>query len=118
MPDAWEQSNALSPDDPSDAVTDADGDAAGNLDEFIAGTDPRDAGSVFRARYTVLADGSVQIMFDAVAGKSYRIEASDTLAGGSWVAIEWLPAQSASRPAVFTDTAAEKRRFYRVVTPQ
>ena len=41
MPTAWEKEHGLNPENASDADTDADGDGATNLNEFIAGTDPR-----------------------------------------------------------------------------
>ena len=45
MPDAWETTFGLDPDDPSDAATDADGDGLSNLQEYLAGTYPVSADS-------------------------------------------------------------------------
>ena len=120
LPDAWETANGLNPGDNTDAAMDPDGDGATSTDEYIAGTDPQSNASVLRATHSVLPGGSVEITFDAVAGKSYRIEASATLESPSWSTVTTLPAQPASGPVTFTDTAAgaEHRRFYRVVTPQ
>jgi YD repeat-containing protein len=42
MPDTWEVANGFNPFDPSDAAADADGDGLTNLQEYQAGTDPRD----------------------------------------------------------------------------
>ena len=120
MPDAWETANGLNPGDSADAALDRDGDGATNAGEFIAGTDPGNAASVLRAAHTVLGDGSVTISFAAVAGKSYRIEASTTLEGGSWTTVTTLPVQPVSGPVTVNDpdAAAQKRKFYRVTTPQ
>ncbi|MBN1390911.1 MAG: hypothetical protein JXA22_09760 [Candidatus Thermoplasmatota archaeon] len=42
MPDAWEIANGLDQYDPMDAFMDPDGDGYNNLEEYLAGTDPRD----------------------------------------------------------------------------
>jgi hypothetical protein len=119
MSDAWESTHGLDPQDASDADTDADGDTAPNRDEFIAGTDPQSRNSALKASAARLPNGRVQITFDAVAGKSYRIEASATLAGGSWLTIATLPPQSSSGPVSVEDPSAggEMRKFYRLATP-
>lgn len=120
LPDAWETANGLNPNDNTDADDDTDGDGATSTDEYIAGTDPRNGASVLRAATSTLPNGSVVISFDAVAGKSYRIEASTSLTGGSWSTVATFPVQGASGPLSFTDTDAvtEQRKFYRAVTPQ
>lgn len=46
MPDSFELQYSLNPLDASDADTDADGDGYSNLEEYKAGTDPRDPNSV------------------------------------------------------------------------
>ena len=45
MPDAWEATFGLDPDDPSDAALDADADGLSNLQEYLAGTYPVSADS-------------------------------------------------------------------------
>jgi hypothetical protein len=40
MPDGWEITYGLTPDNPSDASGDTDGDGVSNLDEYFAGTNP------------------------------------------------------------------------------
>lgn len=45
MPDDWENTHGLDPDDPSDADEDPDGDGWTNLEEYRAGTDPNDPNS-------------------------------------------------------------------------
>jgi hypothetical protein len=119
LPDAWESANGLNPNDDTDAAKDSDGDAATSREEFIAGTDPQNVASVLRAVQTFLPNGSADITFDAVAGKSYRIEATSELNGESWTVIATLPVQGASSPVTVhdPDAVSAKRRFYRVTTP-
>lgn len=45
MPDAWEMANGLNYLDPNDAHTDADNDRVSNLGEYLANSNPQDAGS-------------------------------------------------------------------------
>ncbi len=120
LPDAWESANGLNPNDNSDAAQDKDGDGATNTDEYTAGTDPRNRASVLLATHSMLANGSADITFDAVAGKSYKLEASPNLAAASWTTIATLPVQAASGPVTLNDpdAAVTNRRFYRVTTPQ
>lgn len=40
MPDEWEMKYGLNPQDPADAVKDADGDGYTNIEEYLNGTDP------------------------------------------------------------------------------
>ncbi len=119
LPDAWETANGLNPGDNADAAQDKDGDTASNLSEFISGTDPQNAASVLIASHSLLANGTADITFAAVAGKSYKIEASTDLTGESWTAVATLPVQALSGPVTVNDpdAAAEKRKFYRVTTP-
>ncbi|MBI3892182.1 MAG: proprotein convertase P-domain-containing protein, partial [Candidatus Wallbacteria bacterium] len=43
IPDSWERSHGLNPNDPSDASADPDADGLTNLQEYQAGTDPHNA---------------------------------------------------------------------------
>jgi pectate lyase len=42
MPDEWERSHGLDPNDPADGAADTDGDGYTNVEEFLNGTDPRE----------------------------------------------------------------------------
>jgi uncharacterized protein (DUF1800 family) len=45
MPDAWESTHSLQPNNPADADSDPDNDGLSNLREYICGTDPHDSDS-------------------------------------------------------------------------
>jgi hypothetical protein len=84
MPDVWEALHSLLA-GVDDSADDADGDGQVNLDEFLAGTDPRDPASVFTITgISAPAAGSVSITWAGIAGKRYRIRTATTLAG--WTA--------------------------------
>ena len=66
-------------------ISDADGDLATDLQEYEAGTDPRDPGSSFRIVTHSFAPGgtSVVVTFTSSPGRLYRIE-HDTDLQGPW----------------------------------
>ncbi|MBN1672635.1 MAG: lamin tail domain-containing protein [Kiritimatiellae bacterium] len=94
MPDAWEQ--AYLPGTGETAGADADGDAFSNIDEFVAGTDPDNAGDRFQVDLAA-SNGNVIVSFPAVQaagtgyeGRSryYRLEQRTGLAGaGLWTPV-------------------------------
>jgi hypothetical protein len=65
--------------DKSRAIDDADGDGMSNLNEYFAGTDPLDAGSVFRITQVTTAAGDVQLRFDSALGKTYQLQCRESL---------------------------------------
>ncbi len=66
-----------------DPNADADGDGRSNLQEFKAGTDPRDAKSLFEF-ITVESQpgGAVRVTWSSVSGKSYILDRSNSLLTG------------------------------------
>lgn len=78
LPDAWELlhgTNALV----ADGAADADGDGANNLLEYLAGTDPVDAGSRLRALSLDPNESGWTFTWASVPGRSYAIETSDSM---------------------------------------
>jgi hypothetical protein len=82
MPDDWEAVHSLRA-GVDDSADDADADGQDNLDEYLAGTDPRDAASLFAITgISAPAAGSVWITWPGIAGKRYRIRTATGL--GDW----------------------------------
>jgi hypothetical protein len=79
MPDAWEIAHFLDPNDPADAAADPDRDGQTNLQEYLAGTDPRVASSVLKI-LSVDANGSdVVVTWASVTNRLYGVFRSDEM---------------------------------------
>jgi hypothetical protein len=101
--------------DKSRASDDADGDGLTNLQEFRAGTDPKDPKSVFRISSVAENLGSVQLAFDSVLGKTYRLEYRDDWLLGSWLTMEdQISGTGASLQLIDPSAAGVTKRFYRL----
>jgi hypothetical protein len=119
MPDDWEDLYNFNRNSAADAALDADGDGLTNLEEYLAGTHPRQIGSSLRLTATL--NGTIaELRFNAVAGKTYTILYSDSLPGGpSWQRLADVPAQVSTQPVMVPDPSpgTGAQRFYRIVTP-
>jgi len=96
---------------------DWDRDGASDLDEFRAGTDPKDPSSFlgFATAPELLAGGDIRLSWSAVAGKTYRIIATDDLVAGTWT--EVLAGIPATVPVTTRDVVpplSAPTQFYRV----
>jgi hypothetical protein len=99
---------------PSD---DADGDGMSNLEEYLAGTNPRDAASSLRLE---IVPQPPVLSFMAITGKSYTVEFTDSLGSNAWQRLFDVPALDAPpvRQITLPVSSDSKLRFYRVITPQ
>ncbi|MSU19810.1 MAG: hypothetical protein EXS30_00255 [Pedosphaera sp.] len=108
--------------DPNFSSSDADPDRDGhsNAQEFIAGTHPQESSSVLRATSVERTVAGVKIRFGAVTGKTYTVQAYETVGSGAWIKVRDLAASNITGPAEVIDSsdAAGAIRFYRIVTPQ
>lgn len=119
MPDSWEDLYGFNKNSAADAALDFDGDGLTNREEYLAGTHPKQAGSALVLSAT--KNGAVtELRFNAVAGKTYTILFSPTLATPiAWQRLVDVPAQGASQTMMVPDgsVASGNQRFYRIVTP-
>jgi hypothetical protein len=99
------------------ATADPDNDGQNNQMEFLAGTLPKNAASVFTVRIQSVSGQPTHkavVFGPVVAGRTYRVLASTNLAAPSWTDISG-PLTGTSGNVTFTDTAATgARKFYRV----
>jgi uncharacterized repeat protein (TIGR01451 family) len=87
MPDFWELANGLDPGSPADAALDADGDGLTNLQEFLAGTEPRSAASALRITEVLAGPAEVRVRFMTSLGRKYRLERANQLPADTWSAV-------------------------------
>jgi len=112
LPDAWEGEHSVN--DPND---DPDMDNMTNKEEYEAGTDPNDPTSNLKiARLD--PTGSATIEFAAVSNKTYSVQYTDELDGGSWSKLADVVARPTNRVEVVHDPVSADHRYYRVVTPR
>jgi hypothetical protein len=114
LPDSWELAHFgnLS----RDGSGDFDGDGMTDLAEYLAGTDPTNAADALAIASADLAGGGVTLRFNAVAGRSYRIEFSDALTAPNWQSVQDFPSVATSGQLEVTDPAGNvQTRFYRLV---
>jgi hypothetical protein len=90
---------------------DNDGDGMLNGAEVTAGTNPLDPVAFFRILSVSAAAGGTTITWEAVSGRTYTVEYSDSLANGSWQQLA-----TGLTVGTYTDTTSPmpERRFYRV----
>lgn len=84
--DTWELHYGLNPTDQTDALLDGDGDGMSHLEEFMAGTLPDEAASLFAIRRLVAGQDNHSLFIPSTLRTSYQVEYSDTLD-----AIDWMP---------------------------
>lgn len=119
MPDAWELAHKLDPDNPDDAAEDADDDGSTNLHEYLTGTDPRDPASLLKLTVVRSQDGTLNLQFPTVAGRSYTVEFRNESPVGVWAGLQDFSPEPTNGITELVDSSPthSAQRFYRVVTP-
>jgi len=103
-------------------AADPDGDGETNLQEYLAGTDPRDALSCLKIESTAASNGPPQtifIRFNGVADRTYTVQYRDSLVSGKWLKLTNAPPPLASgmMDVAVSPAATSGARYYRIVTP-
>lgn len=62
-------------------------------------------------------DGDCVLRFWVDEGKTYRLESSDSVSGGTWHDVAGIPVQALPRQLSVTNAIAATQQFYRLVTP-
>lgn len=114
LPDNWEEANGFNPRDASDAAADSDGDGHSNLQEYLAGTDPRNKASVLRVIGVQTDADGIHLRFAAASGKRYQLERADSLARTSWVSLTNVTATDPIVAIIDSDPIGQTNRFYRI----
>ena len=117
LPDTWEAAHGFDAENPALPDADPDGDGLSNREEYLAGTDPRDAASCLQVE-TPLLLGGAWIPFQAVSNRTYSLFYANSLAGGGpWTKLADVPARASNRVEFIGDPGWTTNRFYRVVLP-
>ena len=102
--------------DKSRATDDADGDGLTNLQEFLAGTDPRNPNSRFAISSIASSAGNIQISFLSVSGKTYQLQYRNDLSSGNWLTLaDQIFGTGGTIQIVDHSATGVTRRFYRFV---
>jgi Tol biopolymer transport system component len=114
LPDDWEV--AYFGDLGRDGLGDYDGDGLTDRQEYLAGTDPTNKGSVLQVvTITPVSGGPVTLLWSAVPGKNYKIQYKNDV-NYPWTELpDAITAASTTASALDATAAQVARRFYRVV---
>src|SRR6185436_10017111 len=91
-----------------DGRGDSDNDGQSDLSEFLMGTNPTDASSVFEGKgLTRDADGRVVVQWASVPGRTYLVQFKDDLNQFLWESVGSAVTASTEESEVLDDTAAD-----------
>jgi arylsulfatase A-like enzyme len=118
IPDNLEDPNRnglVNPGETNPDLADTDGDGTPDGVEARTGTDPLNPSSIFQARFEPTSNHWI-LRWPSAPGASYRVEATDNPAAGSWdMLFDSVPASSGSETSVTLDRSpSNPSRFFRV----
>lgn len=112
LPDAYESSNGLNPNDPADGNTDNDSDGSSRGQEYLAGTSDFDADDRFSLGIDMQDPLSPKIRFDVKGQKAYRLHKSEDL--GSWTLWEDFGVVTGDHAVALPLPPGKAREFYKL----
>jgi hypothetical protein len=123
MPDTWENTYTFNPASAADAPEDADSDGMSNVEEYRAGTNPRDSLSYLRIESIeseLATTGSMRVSFVAVSNRTYTVEHRDSLLPGAWNRLADVTVAPTNRMMTLIDSPPPSinKRYYRLATPR
>ncbi|MCK5924069.1 MAG: hypothetical protein KAG66_24255, partial [Methylococcales bacterium] len=117
LDDLWEKTH-FSSITVSDGSGDYDGDSLTDGGEFIAGTDPKDAASVFEMLTMALnpANNEITLSWSSVAGRTDSVQSSTTLGTDDWTTVSGLENETATPPSntATLTPGGSVRQFFKV----
>jgi hypothetical protein len=112
LPDTWERTY-FGGIYPQAGTNDADGDAAANWEEYVAGTVPTNDASVFEiVTASNISDTNAVIQWSSVAGKTYAVDGGSNLTAGLSAIVSNLPATPPQNS--YTNTSGVFPAFFRI----
>lgn len=114
LPDLWELTNGIDAQDPTSASGDLDGDGANNGHEFVAGTNPADAGDYLRFTRVTAANESCTVEFEARPARVYAVESLNLLGVTNEWAMHVDGITGNGVVVIVVDSLAETARCYRL----
>ena len=94
---------------------DFDGDGVSNYDEFVAGTDLKDAKSYLHLEVVNTAQSGVLLRWQTVTGISYQVRQRSAIGDGPWSALSLTVAGDGSVAEVRPTISAQGAAFYQLV---
>jgi hypothetical protein len=116
LPDAWEQANGTQP-FVADANDDPDHDGFSNLQEYLAGTCPKDPTSLLKLQPANADASGVTLQFLAASNHSYSVLYKLSLTETTWLKLSDVSSFPADRMLNVTNSTGAATGFYRLVTP-
>jgi len=100
-----------------DGTGDFDNDGKTDREEFLAGTDPTNVGSVLRVlTISKGSNGPVTLVWSAISGKSYRAEFKDAVQASEWQLLQDnIKANGSTASIIDESSATSTQRFYRII---
>ncbi|MFM7818751.1 MAG: hypothetical protein ACKPGI_17545, partial [Verrucomicrobiota bacterium] len=116
LPDDWEVPQGLDPLSAvgsNGALGDPDEDGRTNLDEYLAGTRPKDPSSRLVIEVAT-GDAGTELTIPAIPGRIYRAWVQDRLGDPAWLPLGSLNGPGTPGPLRFRDPSTQSSRFYRI----